>query len=149
MDVTAFSVKMPRLTDDECWPFQGARVPAGGYGRAWMNKKLQAAHRIAYMLAKGNIPAGLDVMHVCDNPPCVNPRHLHAVTTTENMRDCVKKGRQARAGGRRLTPQQVVEVRALRGVERAQDVASKYGVSLSTVHMVWTGRSYRNLAVAA
>lgn len=93
LDVEAFNAKVQRGRDDECWPFMGARVPAGGYGRFRLNKRLVAAHRVAYMLAYGNIPLGLDVMHHCDNPPCCNPRHLKAATTKENLDDMRRKGR--------------------------------------------------------
>lgn len=94
-DVEAFTARVQIGPESECWPFMGARVPAGGYGRARLNTRLIAAHRVAYMLAYGNIPEGLDVMHLCDNPPCCNPKHLRAATTLENMQDMIQKGRAA------------------------------------------------------
>lgn len=71
--------------DSGCWLWVGARDPKnyGQYGIGW---KVWAAHRVAYEAAKGWIPAGLEIDHLCRNPPCVNPDHLEAVTHQENMR---------------------------------------------------------------
>jgi hypothetical protein len=57
-------------------------------------KKKRLAHRIAFELANGRgVAAGLEIDHVCRNPPCVNPLHLREATHTENIR----AGRRATA----------------------------------------------------
>jgi hypothetical protein len=49
------------------------------------------AHRVPYTLNVGPIPVGLDVLHSCDNPLCVNPAHLSPGTYQQNMADRMAK----------------------------------------------------------
>ena len=49
-----------------------------------MGRKMIQAHRVAYELVKGKIPAGLELDHLCRNRICCNPAHLEAVTGREN-----------------------------------------------------------------
>lgn len=49
-------------------------------------------------LEDGPIPDGIKVLHTCDNPPCVNPKHLFRGTQLDNMRDKIQKGRGVSPG---------------------------------------------------
>lgn len=73
---------------DECWLWQAA-TSGEGYGLFFFDGKARKAHRIAYELAVGGIPAGHVVDHVrargCSSKSCVNPAHLEAVTHAENV----------------------------------------------------------------
>lgn len=81
-----------RRVEDECWIWNGPRVPSG-YGRIRWNGRDSYAHRCSYELHKGPVPPGMHVCHTCDNPPCVNPKHLFHGTRQDNMQDSVRKGR--------------------------------------------------------
>ena len=79
----------------ECWEWQGSLSP-NGYGRIAIgrNKSPVYAHRIAYVLAYGDIPIGVQVCHTCDNRKCVNPRHLWLGSQQDNLEDMRSKGRE-------------------------------------------------------
>ena len=63
------------------------------YGAFGYQKFRTTTHRLAFFLSGRNLLPGQEVCHTCDNPPCANPNHLFAATRSENIRDCVRKGR--------------------------------------------------------
>ncbi len=80
-----------KAAKNKCWLWIGC-IDRCGYGKFNLGKE-SLAHRIAWVLFRGNIPARMYVLHSCDNPSCVNPQHLFLGTQTDNMRDCIKKNR--------------------------------------------------------
>jgi hypothetical protein len=88
----------------ECWIWTG-EVNNKGYGRfslyaPGIHRRVGRVltHRLALMLTGVDLADGAIVMHSCDNPPCVNPAHLSVGTQTDNMRDCLAKGRMNLSG---------------------------------------------------
>jgi hypothetical protein len=79
-----------------CWLWAHS-LNFDGYGRIGVKRdgraKLIAAHRVSYEAFHGPIPDGLWVLHKCDTPTCVNPRHLFLGDVRDNMSDCSRKGR--------------------------------------------------------
>lgn len=77
---------------DGCWLWTGHRNPQG-YGTVWFQGNSWRAHRLAWHLTVGGVPAVQDVLHRCDNPACVRPDHLFLGVDADNAADREAKGR--------------------------------------------------------
>ena len=94
------------LPSPACWLWTAGGTN-GGYGLVPWQGKTRLAHRLAYELRYGAIPAGACVLHRCDVRRCVRPDHLFLGTQADNIRDARKKGRlaQGEKHGARLHPE--------------------------------------------
>ena len=77
---------------DKCWNWKGGKN-IWGYGQFHFDNHQNGAHRFAYKTFNGPIPDKLYVCHQCDNPACVRPTHLFLGTSSDNRKDCFRKGR--------------------------------------------------------
>ena len=112
--------RVERIPFSGCWVFTGA-INHFGYGIVGLqnSKKIDRTHRVAYRHFKGEIPTGLVIDHICRNPACVNPRHLQAISQSDNIkRSLLVKMRGARTHckhGHEFTPENTKYVKGQRG----------------------------------
>lgn len=141
---------------DDCWNWT-AGCNTDGYGNfalvaTVVGFKLIGAHRLAYQLKFGAISPELKVLHSCDNPKCVNYKHLSLGTDLDNSKDKMAKGRGRHAKGSahgrtQLTDDDVRTIRAIYagGTTTQKAIASLYGLTQTQVSKIVLRQSWTHI----
>lgn len=156
--------KTPGNGIGDCW-FWTSTIDKMGRGTFKVSAKRGnvQAHRQAYELAKGAIPEGLCVLHVCDVGKCVNPDHLFVGTQKDNVQDAINKGRwivpynrdkqdmtDKQVGSKnnyaKLDEDKVKEIKKMldRGLTH-KTIASYFDVSRATIGAIHTGKAWTHV----
>lgn len=148
-----FWSRVQRNSPDKCWPYMGLRA-SKGYGLYRVVAKRWLAHRWAWTISNGEIPDGMCVLHMCDNPPCCNPAHLWLGTVVNNNQDRHTKGR-TRTGTQigesshfaKLTAQDVIDAREAyeSGKITLKDLAHRFAVHKSTLGLIVNRKTWRHI----
>lgn len=149
--ITRFWDKVNIQSENGCWIWT-KKVDRWGYG-LFVHKEngtrfYLLAHRVVWQLCYGKIPEGLLVCHHCDNPPCVNPKHLFLGTDKDNAQDCIRKGRKNPVKGEKhpkakLTAKQALEIKT--STENRRIIAEKFGITPSHVNNIQAGRTWKHI----
>lgn len=141
-----FWEKVEKRGEDECWPWMGYKDPLG-YGRFGVNGKALCSHRVAYEFSHG-VKIKHCVLHHCDNPCCVNPKHLFEGTDADNVKDKMAKGRMKSTTGilngrAKLTADDIVKIRS--DPRFIKVIAIDYGVHFSTISYIKLRKSWKHI----
>lgn len=135
---------------ESCWIWTASK-DKNGYGifRGMLgNTQFTRAHRFSYALHTGDMLVGLQALHTCDNPSCVNPAHLFAGTNADNMRDKAKKGRSrvpvGEGHGKAILTERQVR-RILKDPRPYTEIATQYNVAPSTIGSIKQRVSWKHL----
>lgn len=130
---------------------------AWGYARINRKSRLykkyrqQFLHRIVWMEAnRASIPEGFLIMHLCDNPKCLNIKHLLLGTVQDNNRDRTLKGRTKNVHGinsphAKLDNTKVKLLRKLKGEYTAWFLKDFFSVSPACISALWEGRTWKHV----
>lgn len=139
-----------------CWLWEKA-LDTKGYGQMRLDtRKYHRSHRISFRLYKGSIPSGLNVLHQCDVPRCVNPGHLYAGTQKQNIKDMMDRKRANPAKGEKSGRAVLKKKQVLFILKKSipyhpefgrAALARRFGVAASTVSEILIGNNWRHLYV--
>jgi hypothetical protein len=148
---TRFWNKVNKGLPEECWEYNGG-INSTGRGVFWLNRKSIHAHRMAYILAHGEINDGLWVCHHCDNGKCVNPSHLFLGTPKDNTQDMIRKGRKKTLRGEndpksKLKSAEVLEIVRLYKSGRLSQyqLGKMFLVTRSTILGILRGETWKEI----
>jgi hypothetical protein len=136
-----------------CWLWLG-HINNKGYGKFQLKRggySLVYAHRFSYEVYNCvEVPPHLHVCHSCDIPCCVNPDHLWAGTRSDNMQDCVAKGRFRKLGnpgsknGRAILKED--QIMAIRNdVRSLRKIGREYGLDYTVISKIKAGKLWRHI----
>jgi len=139
------------IKQGDCLIWTGGTGDAG-YGTFHYKGKNRSAHRVSFLLHKGEIPDGMVVMHTCDNRRCINPAHLTLGTFKDNSDDMRQKGRDRKITGTehhnaKVSPEIAAEIRR-RFVpydrkNGSAALAREFGLAQGPVHCIIRGVTWK------
>ena len=165
-DYTLFRIRIySKAMPSGCIEWQRAKSKQG-YGQlnvyfADEGPRSGYVHRLLWELTHDvELGRNICVCHKCDNPSCVNIKHLFVGTRKDNSQDMVRKGRAGNQG-KKLSPERVAKMIGvkrklhtrhrvhdddkIRAIKQAtggvQEVADKFGVSIGYVSRLRNGKA--------
>lgn len=143
-----FWSKVDKTTSKKgCWLWTGAKT-FSGYGKISFQSESRTATHVVWFLTYGIFPT-LDILHDCDNPPCVNPAHLHEGTHAQNMQEGFERNRFPQGENRnfaKLSNHQVLEIKKrLDAGNSISALATDYHVSYSTIMRIRNGNTWKSV----
>ena len=119
-----------------CWEWTAAKFSTG-YGAIRIKGFQRSTHRVAWELCYGQIPAGLCVLHRCDNKSCVRPDHLWLGTNRENTKDMHQKKRWQRKSLGKIDTDRIRDLLCFDFTQ--QQIADWFGIARTYVSRVKSG----------
>lgn len=138
------------IIKNECleWPLKPNK---SGYGKITHGGKKHTVSRLVATFVYGQPKENYFALHSCDNPICINPKHLRWGTKQENNEDMMKRKRNKQPQAfnhfnSRFKPQDIIDIRLKYQTGQTQTaIAREYQVAQVTIQKIVTYKRYTNL----
>ncbi len=137
------------IRNGECLEWTGQISPYG-YGYITIRSIPVAAHRVSWMVFKGEIPEGMCILHSCDNKKCCEISHLHLGTQLENVKEAVDRNRYIvgiKHHSSKLTEDQIKEIRCFYkdGLYNLTQLSKKYGIGICSISDIVKRKTWKHI----
>lgn len=141
--------------DRDCWlwlegPYD--TIKRKQYGRFRIDSTTMiSSHIFSFQFYNGPIPFGLDVLHKCDTPKCVNPEHLFLGTMTDNNLDRDRKGRTTKGSQIPFSKLKEIDIENMLNeiwsgeLICVRDIVNKYKISDSNIRHILNGKNWKQI----
>lgn len=133
-----------------CWEWSGS-THKDGYG--YLNvivyegyRRPIGVHRLSYAVFIGPIDDEKLVCHSCDNPLCINPKHLFLGTAADNSADAKSKNRYPRGEkhyARKISFRDVETIRKIRDSVTRRELAQRFGLSKGHIDKILANKKWK------
>jgi len=131
--------------DNGCFNCTSHKPNNAGYSQVYIGGRKILIHRYVYEIFNGEIKSNLIVRHKCDNPSCINPKHLEVGTYLDNSNDCIIRGRKKRGELSVLSKIKDIEVlEIINSNDIYVNIANKYKISVAMVSYIKNGKRRKN-----
>jgi hypothetical protein len=154
-------------SENECWNWMMGK-DKDGYGKFSIpivpgKRRHIRAHRFSYFITYGKYEEFIFVCHKCDNPMCVNPKHLFLGSAKDNFEDSKNKNRASKipmeksihrgedSPMTKLKKEDVLEIKELYKDNNisVHYISQKFNVSKGVIYNVGSGRSWGHIGEAS
>jgi hypothetical protein len=150
-DLLRFLKKVKKVGD--CWIWQGFCYE-NGYGQFNLSPWEYRAHRVSFRHFSGLDPGPIRVLHECNTPACVNPKHLFLGTQRANVQQSHDEGRHSMKGDlhprAKLSEAEVKQILELWFTEsnKLSEIAKVFPwVSYGTIESICSRRSWAHISL--